>query len=39
MNAGTPSGIIAMDVKDFGMKWDNALGRILWHGMGQCHQW
>jgi hypothetical protein len=29
MNARTLSGIIAVDVDDFGMAWGNALGRLL----------
>ena len=29
MNARTLSGIIAMDVEDFGMAWGNAIGRLL----------
>ena len=29
MNARTLNGTIAVDVEDFGMAWDNALGRLL----------
>ena len=29
VNASTMSGIIAVDVEDFGVAWYNALGRLL----------